>query len=273
MLKGLYWKIIPYYWKFLPLNSGKKRTNFSYSIGIVTYVDRFDIFFKPLIKNLVSIFPDTEFVIAINGYYDQDIQKRYLNIIKRYLLNFKNIKIVEFIEPQSLSKLWNLLVINSTSDKTLILNDDLKIAPSFRYSLELVEIVKNDIGIINTSWSHFIISKKIIQKIGWFDERLPGVGNEDQDYECRLTMNNIMLVDFRVRGLKNIIFQTKNFSYGKEIDVEEKKYVKQNKIFFDSKWELSKTPKTGFRYVRIMVQYVRLRPGMDTPNFYENFIF
>ena len=269
LLKRIYWSLIPLIWKFFKFESGSERSNFIFSIGIVTYVDRYRYFFKPLIKNLVKIFPDTEFIIAVNGYYDQEIQKKYVNEIKTYLINFTNVKIVDFMQPQSLSKLWNLLIINSTSGKVLIFNDDILISPKFRRYLDSSDVLKSDIGIINSSWSHFIISKKIVLKIGWFDERFPAVGNEDQDYECRLVLNDLLLNDYEIKGLKNVVFLTKNFSYGKEVDVEEKKYIKQNKIFFDSKWDLSTTPKPGYKYVRIMNQYVQLKPRMDTPNFYK----
>ena len=131
-----YWRLIMQSWNLLPKNSGIERSNIKFSIGIVTYVDRYNRFFKPLITNLITIFPDTEFVIAINGYYDVNIQNNYLNDIKEFLSKFKNVKIVDFVEPQSLSKLWNLLILNSSCDKTLILNDDIKISTVFRKKLE-----------------------------------------------------------------------------------------------------------------------------------------
>lgn len=162
LLKRFYWSLIPLIWKFFKFESGNERSNFIFSIGIVTYVDRHRYFFKPLIKNLVKIFPDTEFIIAVNGYYDQEIQKKYVNEIKTYLSNFTNVKIVDFMQPQSLSKLWNLLIINSTSEKVLIFNDDILISPKFRRYLDSSDVLKSDIGIINSSWSHFIISKKIV---------------------------------------------------------------------------------------------------------------
>jgi hypothetical protein len=86
-------------------------------------------------------------------------------------------------------------------------------------------------------------------------------------------MNDLLLSDHEIKGLKNVVFLTKNFSYGKEVVVEEKKYIKQNKIFFDSKWNLSTIPKPGYKYVRIMNQYVQLKPHMDTPNFYKEIQF
>ena len=131
---------------------------------------------------------------------------------------------------------------------------------------------ESEIGLINASWSHFIISKDTVKSIGWFDERFPGVGNEDQDYECRLALNQITPSLFRVYGIKNIIFNTKNFSYGEQIEVSEKKYVKLNKIFFDSKWQISDFEQSGFTYVRILNKFIIQKPGMQTPDFYDSLI-
>ena len=158
-------------WLFVKRKRFEFLRDADFSIGIVTYVDRYDRFFKGLIKKLVTIFPDTEIVIAINGYHDQSIQKDYLEKINGYLSGFPRVKIVQFHEPQSLSRLWNLLILNSSNKKTLILNDDINIAPFFRSNIYSSGILNEDIALINLSWSHFLISKATVKKIGWFDER------------------------------------------------------------------------------------------------------
>ena len=264
-----YWANVVKLWRWKRLNTGTSITNTDFSIGIVTYVDRYERFFKPLIGNLVTLFPDTQIIIAINGYYNPEIQRHYLKNIREFLKQFRNVHIVEFYEPQSLSKLWNLLIINSQAEKTLILNDDIKIAPWFRKNIEKPSILSEKIMLINRSWSHFFISKEIIKQNGWFDERFPGVGNEDEDYECRLAIAGLKVPSFRVSGLKNVIFKTTNFSYGKNVDVVNSKYVKKNKLFFDSKWTSIEVPKEGYTYVRILQRYVRLEKGMETPRFYD----
>jgi hypothetical protein len=179
------------------------------------------------------------------------------------------VKIVDFVEPQSLSKLWNLLILNSSCEKILILNDDLMISTAFRKNLSCSGVLDEEVALINRSWSHFIISKKIIRKIGWFDQRFPGVGNEDEDYECRLVHNDIVIKSFNINGLKNIVFLTSNFSYGKDVATINKKYIKKNKIFFDTKWELSKVESSSFKYIRIINCYAKLKEGMETPDFYD----
>jgi hypothetical protein len=264
-----YWKLIDGLWFFIPMKRNYIVDNNKFSIGIVTYINRYDKLFKPLIKNLCKIFPDTEIVIAINGYYDQDKQKKYLEEIKALLSKYNNIKYIEYNEGQSLSKLWNQLIINSKNEKIFICNDDIKIAPYFRKNVEKSAILSKELGLLNWSWSHFLISKKIIKNVGWFDERFPGVGNEDEDYEARLVINGIIIESFEINGLKNIIIQTQDFSYGKNTETVNIKYVKENKVVFDRKWDMLDDKKEGYVFVRLLGKYLKLKKGMETPDFYH----
>lgn len=267
-IHSYYWKIIDFSWKLFSKNKGSLNTNNEFSIGIVTYIDRYNIFFKSLISNFVTNFPNTEFIIVVNGYFDSEKQNEYLIEITNFLDNFNNVKLITYNEPQSLSKLWNQIVLNSKNEKTFIFNDDIKISRLFQYFLNKSNIINEDIALINRSWSHFLISKSIINLVGWFDERFPAVGNEDEDYECRLIKNNISIKSYKISGIKNIVFITKNFSYGKNVESINVKYIKENKIFFDKKWELKETKEEGYDYVRILDKYVKLKNGMETPNFY-----
>jgi hypothetical protein len=123
---------------------------------------------------------------------------------------------------------------------------------------------------LKSSWSHFFISKNTVAKVGWFDERFPAVGNEDEDYESRLALMGEPPICVVIDGLRNISEKTRDFSYGRNVAVVKKKYVSSNKEFFDSKWELSPDPRDGFTYVRILRSHIRLRPGMETPNFHPS---
>ena len=266
-LYNLKWKYIMAAWLFVSKRKGAGLLNHSFSLGIVTYVDRYENFFKPLITHIATLFPDTEIVVAINGYHDQEIQSNYLKKINAFLKDFPNVKIIEFTEAQSLSKLWNLLIRNSSYSKVFIFNDDVKLGPTFRKDLEKSSILNEEVALINRSWSHFLISKNIIKQIGWFDQRFPAVGNEDEDYECRLSLLGISIKSFKINGLKNISFITKNFSW-KSTNVINKKYVRENQLFFNSKWEVIDQPEPGYTYVEILGKYVKLIKGMETPDFY-----
>jgi hypothetical protein len=252
--------------------SGTKRhsgaVNRDLSIGVVTYVDRYDRFFKKLIVKLVALFPDTEMIVAINGYHDQMIQNDYLVQIRALLSAWPNVKVIDFHHPQSLSKLWNQIVLHASAEKVLILNDDIRVSPGFRKNLYASGALDREIALLNRSWSHFIISKKTISQVGWFDQRFPGVGNEDEDYECRLVLEGIRIGSYKVKSLKNIAFKTVNFSYGKDTEVVNTKYVRENKVYFDRKWDVRVDPAEGYEYVEIIHSYVKLKKGMETPDFY-----
>lgn len=257
-------------WLVYPLPPAPAEKNTAFSIGIVTYIRRYEEFFRPLITYFCRLFPDTEIVVAVNGYYDQAAQEKYLVEITAFLGQFPNVKVLAHTTPESLSKLWNKLIINSTAEKTLICNDDLLLLPTFRRHLEASGLLAEDVGLIKWSWSHFIISKRIVSQVGWFDERFPGVGNEDEDYEARLAHLNIPVPTFMMGGLRNITVKTEDFSYGKNMAVVNRKYTGANKEFFDSKWELSETAQPGFAYVRLLRKYARIKPGMETPDFHPD---
>jgi len=54
-------------------------------IGITTYVERYDDYFKPLYKSLSSLFPEVPIVVTVNGFPDSLKQHNYL---RGYNLNY-----------------------------------------------------------------------------------------------------------------------------------------------------------------------------------------
>jgi len=260
-------------WVKIKISNRDTKKSSLFSIGVVTYVDRYESFFKTFIKSLVFLFPDIEILVAVNGYHDKNIQEAYLKKIIMYTSSFKNVKLLVYTKPESLSKLWNQIILNSKNEKVFIFNDDIKLSLFFKYHLFRSKILKEEIALINRSWSHFMISKIIIKQNGWFDERFPAVGNEDEDYESRLVSNNIILKSYVLNGIKNEIFITKNFSYGLNVESINIKYVKSNKIFFDKKWKTSTDFFPGSFFVEILNMYVKQNEGMETPNFYEKIDF
>ncbi|MBU1110110.1 glycosyltransferase [Patescibacteria group bacterium] len=263
-----HWMLIDFSWLFYRTKITPGYTQNKYTIGITTYITRYKKYFVPLITKLGILFPDTKIIIAINGYYDREKQLDYLKRINSFLDPYKNIKIIEYVKPQSLSKLWNQIIIHSPAEKILVLNDDLNISPYFRKHLEKSRILKKEIAIINHSWSHFLISKKTVSETGWFDERFSGIGYEDCDYEARLTIKDKTLAIVMINSLRNLTRPPTDFSWGKNIKIIDKKYTAVNKEFFDKKWEVSTVPKKGFIRARVLQAHARLKPFMETPNFY-----
>lgn len=210
-----------------------------YSIGIVTYHARFEKYFIPLIEKLSSVFPDIEILCIINGHPDRTLQINYLNSVTAFLSKFPNTRYLTYDTNQSLAKCWNQLVILSQTEKTIIMNDDTQVTDLFRKEFE-TKALKNNFSTFNTSWSHFLISKEIIKKIGWFDERLLGVGYEDADYVFRLAMMKLPLTNIICLGLNNYVVDQENPGW-KDISprMGDTKYASVNLDFFRQKWSTS----------------------------------
>jgi hypothetical protein len=74
----------------------------SFSIGIVTYIRRYDAYFKPLIKQLDELFPNVEKTVVVNGFYDQEAQAKYLKDVTEFLKSTTVTNLVKYQENQRL---------------------------------------------------------------------------------------------------------------------------------------------------------------------------
>jgi len=239
-----------------------------FTIGIVTYVVRFPMF-KVLLKKFHKAFPHTKIVIAVNGYYHPGRQQEFLRRIEEYAGRFPNVILIPHHRPQALCRLWNEIILASKTEKIFIVNDDIDIAPHFQEIFIASGALNKEIAIINESWSHFVISKQIIERVGWFDERLVGVGGEDWDYEARLACEGIALEVIPMKGILNLSIYTTDFSFGENVERVEKKYTMSSALFLHRKWRISEPGDPQARFVRIWNNYVRLNEGFETPVFYD----
>jgi hypothetical protein len=246
---------------------------FRCSIGIVTYLGRFDSFFKPLIRKTNFLFPDYDVIIFVNGHYDTGKQIQYLGEITCFLRNYPSIRYVTNQTHQALARGWNWLALMSLNENTLILNDDVSFNLEFRHNLESLRSVP-EVFTINGSWSHFVVSKSIIRRVGWFDERFAGVGDEDYDYMCRLAMNGIPVRDIGIHGIHNFVATQDQAGWSSFSDIVDGKYAQVNRDLFKRKWYFSKfeeVPDQGsFRMIRGADEYiVALREDSnDMPQYY-----
>ena len=155
----------------------------NYSIGIVSFNKRYENYFKPLIK-FIKDNSDLEVVVCINGSLREEFDQNYRKELLQFLSEYDKVYPMIFTSFRSLSKLWNNLIINSTKDNILILNDDVKILNS-KFFEDVEKNIANDLFTINGSWSHFVANKPQMIELGFFDERLLGVGEEDGDMVFR----------------------------------------------------------------------------------------
>ena len=243
----------------------------SYTIGVVTYHARFESYFKPLIENLVRIFPDREILCVINGHPEQSLQIQYLDRVTEFMKRFPNVRYLAHAAMQPLSKSWNQLITLSHTEKILILGDDIFIGDFFRESLEKC-IETHDMFLINRTWCHFVTSKTTVRAVGWFEERYPGIGWEDTDYAFRMIMKGLPIPSEKVLGILNLSTDNDDNPGWENPANRKMKYTSANEDFFLKKWLVesyngkdhtyaygSDGPYGGFT----------LRDGMETPLFYD----
>jgi hypothetical protein len=161
----------------------------NYSVVITTFDKRFDAYLVPLITSIKLERPDVEIIVMVNGpcrsAFDQSFRGQMLNFLAGQQNCFPS------ISPtfQSLAKMWNRGVLTASQEMVLVLNDDLIIRPSglngFFEQFEAVLIDRDGTFKINGSFSHYAISKAELIEVGFFDERLLGLGEEDGDFDWR----------------------------------------------------------------------------------------
>lgn len=185
--------------------------NAQFSIGITTFEARFEKYFTPLLNAIREFDNETEIIIAVNGEHKTDFSEAFRKEILGLIASHKNVFPVFFPRFRGLSKLWNTIIIHSSSENILVLNDDIMIRNAGTLNKVRKEILNNpgQSFVINDSWSHFLINRKEIDEIGYFDERLLGIGEEDGDLCWRyLELFGRPVKRISISGFKNYAEET-----------------------------------------------------------------
>lgn len=171
------------------MTSAELKARMNYSIVITTFDKRFDAYLVPLIKSIKQHRPDVEIIITANGPCKAAFDPNYRSRLLEFLATQSNCFPTVFPTFQSLAKMWNRGVLTATQEQVLVLNDDLIIQPSdgngFFEQLEAALAGNAGTFKINGSFSHYVIAKTELIDVGFFDERLLGLGEEDGDFYWR----------------------------------------------------------------------------------------
>ena len=199
-------------------------------------ITTFESRIKILSDHIDSIrqFVNNRIVLVVNGEKDTIISEEYRKEILNICLKYDNIFPYFFSEIRSLSKMWNIGILNSTTENVLILNDDLLWARNLIEELnDNVNHVDN-ILLLNNSFSHFVLNRKFIYDFGFFDEKFMGFGWEDSDF-CERYYNKMgKKVDKTyVSSLTNLYSDTKQNGFETVWD----KYSIVNQEYFSKKYE------------------------------------
>lgn len=161
----------------------------NYSIVITTFDKRFEKFLIPLVTGIKQQRPSVEIVITANGACKAPFNESYRQGLLAFLSAQSNCFPLIFPNFQSLAKMWNRGILTATHDRVLVLNDDLHIsANAHDYFFDAFEkALEANPGTfkINGSFSHYLINKSDLIDVGFFDERLLGLGEEDGDFYWR----------------------------------------------------------------------------------------
>jgi len=243
------------------------------SIGITTFENRFDSYFVPLLSKLKEYVPENEVIVAINGEHQQEFNETYRHLLLEFISRHKKVYPIMFPHFRGLSKLWNSILIHATHDYILLINDDIMINdPSFMNSIcSAIDKNKGRSFLINKSWSHFLVNRAEIDELGYFDERLLGIGEEDGDMTWRYISHfGSEMSSFKIKGFVNYAEETVN-SY-KPINIKShsgSKYSLFNREFmFKEKYQSDATGLKGMFDEPVVVK----NPGKEQyPN--ERFYF
>lgn len=227
----------------------KERTSGRAAIVITTFSGRFLDFTLPTLRWLREAGVEREIFLVING--DQqggfNVEAR-TNFITAALKEI-NVNPLCFGQGRGMSELWNLGARAAGTEKLIFLSDDLIINP--RSSLAAIEAVEHALEtsplvILNESFGHFGTTRTALSRVGWFDERFLGFGEEDGDFYWRIRNS---YPDRKIQwisspGIHNISSET-GFEEIKSNDTN--KYSVFNRAFLNVKYEFDQNdPKKGF---------------------------
>lgn len=183
----------------------------NFSIGITTFEARFEKYFSPLLNKIREYDKEIEIIIAVNGEHKREFGENFRKDILNFIGSHPKAFPIFFPQFRGLAKLWNTLIIHASNEHVLILNDDIMINDLKALTRIKKEISKNygKSFIINNSWSHYLINKKEIDEVGYFDERLLGIGEEDGDFYWRyINLYNRPISSVKISGFQNFAQDT-----------------------------------------------------------------
>lgn len=182
------------------------------TIGITTFEARFEQYFVPLLLRIREyVGNDVEVIVAINGENKRAFDEDYRRKILSFVAERENVYPIVFPNFRGLSKLWNSILIHATNNHVLLLNDDIMI-DRVDFLEDICSAIRRNDGrsfLINRSWSHFLANRDEIDELGYFDERLLGIGEEDGDMAWRyITLYQREIPNFKIKGFENYAEET-----------------------------------------------------------------
>ena len=184
----------------------KEKWRGTLTLGITTFERRFETYFVPLVEQIRGMDVEIEIVVAVNGEHQHRFSEQYRTALLSFSAGQPNLFPIVFPQFRGLAKLWNSIIVNASHDHILILNDDVAI-PKGNFLEKVRQALARSQGksfTINGSWSHFVVSREEIDQVGYFDERLLGIGEEDGDMTWRyIALYGRPIKNYSISGISN----------------------------------------------------------------------
>lgn len=234
-----------------------------YDIAVTTYIARFDTYFKSLLCQLACLFPDRRIFVVANGHHDRARQENYLIRLRKFVARYPNVTLIAHSDPAGLARMWNDALRASTAGRLLMLNDDLYLMSHFRSQMEASGLLEKKIATINGTWSHFLITRDIVDAVGWFDEGFTEIGYEDADYEVRLACRGLPVAKLEMNGVWSWVDQPDEYSYGSQLEIKDGKYSGKNRKHFYNKWKTFGCETPGCLFIPMVGRWIQLEESKE----------
>ena len=212
----------------------------AFNIGVTTYSERYERYFKPLHRKLSRIFPEVSITVAVNGHGTPEAQAAYLQRFEREICQGAppHQRFVLYDRAHGLTTLWNAMLAASPADRPLlILNDDLAVDGFLRRWAEGFSWSSMDLSLLNSSWSHFVIAPATVARVGAFDPGFPGIGFEDMDYTARAGLAGVPIANHLCGYPRHEDDKPETTSFDAVSGRIWGKYTSANQEHFAAQWE------------------------------------
>lgn len=188
------------------------------SIGITTFRNRLNEV-KKLVKDIRGYDAEIPILITINTNHNEILPENYRKDILHFCADQNFIYPLMFPQYTGLPKMWNNLIIHSSTTHILILSDDVLFDNPMAIMSIRSYIQKKEMFEVNWGYGSFVISKEFAWKMKYFDERLIAYGEEDGDWMTRhKNLFGNIPEKIAIGGLPNRILNRLGHSYDSNID-------------------------------------------------------
>jgi len=196
------------------------------AVGIPT-INRADLLKECLADLAINMSPIEKLYIVDNGAQKFVIPKSFTSTHRLHRPS-KNLGVAGS---------WNYMMqkafVEDNIDYLLMLNDDIVLGKTLQ---QILNIIKSnpavDLFVCSRQWSVFLLSKKIIDKVGYFDEKFFPAYYEDNDYYYRGKLIGAEIIT-RVTQLNPKIYRA---SQTIKKDPELEKGSPKNHEYYKKKW-------------------------------------